>query len=57
MSDYRLTDNDIVIRAADGASIPNDPANRDRLTYEQWLAGGGLPDPYVAPPEPVPASI
>jgi hypothetical protein len=53
MADYQLTSNDSVIRTADGASIPNDPANRDRAEYEQWLADGGVPDPYV-PPEPVP---
>jgi hypothetical protein len=56
MSDYQLTATDVVIRAADQASIPNDPANRDRATYSDWLAAGGVPDPYVAPP-PVPASI
>jgi hypothetical protein len=53
MADYQLTDTDMVIRTADHASIPNDPANRDRAEYEQWLAAGGVPDPYV-PPEPVP---
>jgi hypothetical protein len=53
MADYQLTDTDIVIRTADKANIPNDPANRDRIEYEQWLADGGVPDPYVAP-EPLP---
>ena len=53
MADYQLTETEIVIRTADGAFIPNDPANRDRAEYEQWLAGGGVPDPYVAP-EPLP---
>jgi hypothetical protein len=53
MADYQLTATDIVVRAEDGAHIPNDPANRDRAEYEQWLADGGVPDPYV-PPEPVP---
>jgi hypothetical protein len=53
MADYQLTDSDIVIRVADGAAIPNDPANRDRAEYEQWLTDGGVPDPYVAP-EPLP---
>lgn len=53
MADYQLTATDVVVRTADGASIPNDPANRDRIEYEQWLADGGVPDPYVEP-EPAP---
>jgi hypothetical protein len=54
MSEYQLTATDAaVIRTSDGASIPNDPANRDWVEYQQWLEDGGVPDPYV-PPEPVP---
>lgn len=53
MGDYQLTATDVVKRTEDGAFIPNDPANRDRAEYEQWLADGGVPDPYVEP-EPVP---
>jgi hypothetical protein len=51
MADYQLTaTDDTVIRTADGAYIPNDPANRDWAEYQNWLALGNVPDPYVAPP-------
>ena len=53
MAEYQLTATDIVIRTEDGACIPNDPANRDWVEYQQWLEDGGVPDPYV-PLEPVP---
>ena len=54
MAEYQLTATDIVIRTEDGASIPNDPANRDRAEYDKWLAAGGVPDPYVPPEAPPP---
>jgi hypothetical protein len=58
MADYQLTDTDIVIRTEDGASIPDDPDNRDWQQYQQWLTDGGVPDPYIAPapapPSPAP---
>ena len=52
MADYQLTATDSsVIRTEDNACIPNDPANRDYAEYLQWLEAGGVPDPYVPPPE------
>ena len=48
MPDYQFTDSTIVIRLADGANIPDDPANSDRQRYLQWLYAGGVP----LPPEP-----
>lgn len=51
MSEYQLTATDAVIRTADGATIPNDPDNRDWIEYQDWLDDGGVPDPYVKPPK------
>ena len=58
MADYQLTAGTSVIRTADGAGIPNDPANTDWIEYQAWLDAGGVPDPYVPPepPEPPPPS-
>jgi hypothetical protein len=56
MAEYQLTATDVVIRTSDSAYIPNDPANRDRIEYNVWLAAGGVPDPYVAPP-PMPPVV
>lgn len=56
MAEYqqiRDTDGSIsesVLRRADNATIPPDPANRDRQEYEQYVADGGVTDP----PAPLP---
>ena len=42
---YKLTDNTKIIRIADNAFIPADPANSDYAQYLAWLAEGNTPDP------------
>jgi len=57
MADYQLTtpdENGPVLRTADQAWIPADPANRDWEEYREWVNKGNTPDPYVPPPEPEP---
>jgi hypothetical protein len=55
MAEYKLTQNDLVVRMVDLAWIPNDPLNTDRQNYVKWLADGGVPDP--ADPPVVPENV
>ena len=58
MQPYRLATDDPdgpVIRVEDNAWIPNDPANRDWIAYQQWRAESedNRPDPMqTTPPGP-----
>jgi len=50
---YQLTTGDTILRLADNAFIPPDPANTDYQAYLKYVEDGGevLPAPE---PEPVP---
>lgn len=48
---YKLTNSTGIVRLADFAGIPNDPANNDYAAYLQWLSEGNTPLP-VDPPTP-----
>jgi hypothetical protein len=50
---YQLTTGDTILRLADNAFIPPDPANTDYQTYLAWLEAGNTPEP-APEPEPVP---
>jgi len=51
---YQLTTGDTILRLADNAFIPPDPANTDYAAYLEWVAAGNEPDPApVPPPAPV----
>jgi hypothetical protein len=54
---YKLTATPEIIARADGWFIPTDPANTLYQEYLAWLAEGNTPDPYVAPPPPIPATV
>ena len=54
---YQLTASTSIIRLSDGATIPNDPGNRDYREYLDWLAAGNTPEPAPAPPPPPPSYV
>jgi len=54
---YKLTSSAAINRIVDNACIPADPANTDYQQYLQWLAEGNVPEPYVPPPPPIPATV
>jgi len=51
---YQLTKSTTILRTADGACIPADPANSDYAAYLAWCAEGNTPDPTGIP---LPATV
>jgi hypothetical protein len=51
---YQLTTGTSILRLADNAFIPPDPANTDYQAYLDWLEEGNTPEPA---PEPEPAPV
>ena len=49
---YKLTNTETIIRIADGASIPADPANTDYANYLEWVADGNTATAADAIPDP-----
>jgi hypothetical protein len=54
---YQLTTSTSIIRLSDGATIPNDPGNRDYREYLEYLEAGNTPEPAPAPPPPPPSYV
>jgi hypothetical protein len=49
---YKLTNTDSIIRIADGASIPANPANTDYAEYLLWVEAGNTATAADAIPDP-----
>jgi hypothetical protein len=47
---YQLTTGDCILRTADNAFIPPDPANTDYREYLAWVEAGNTPEPAPEPP-------
>jgi hypothetical protein len=50
---YQLTTGTSILRLADNAFIPSDPANVDFQAYEAWCEAGNTPEPAPELPAPV----
>ena len=50
---YQLTTGNTILRLADNAFIPPDPANTDYAAYLAWVEAGNTPEPAPIPEPPV----
>ena len=50
---YQFTTSDCILRLADNAFIPPDPANTDYAAYLEWIEAGNTPEPAPIPEPPV----
>lgn len=49
---YQLATSTSILRLADNAFIPPDPANRDYAEYLAWVWEGNMPEPAPVPEPP-----
>lgn len=57
MTQYALTATGAIIRVADGAGIPADPANADYQRYLTWREAGNVPLNAEVPAPGAPAAV
>jgi hypothetical protein len=50
---YQFTATDCILRLADNACIPPDPANTDYAAFLEWVEAGNTPEPAPEPVAPV----